>query len=259
MISATHQCLFVHVPKTAGQSVELAFLQALGLHFGQRGQLLLRANDDPARGPERLAHLTAEEYVRCGHVTQDDFDRWFKFGFVRNPWDRLVSEYRYRGLEAKFDFSFFVQHRLKVDKRFNDPERHRMPQAEYLLDASGRPLVDFIGRFENLAADFSTICQRVGLPDTGLPRRNVSGHGASQGGGALRGPDGQKLKPGMARALAKRAAAAAQRGAAAPGPAHPTTPPPPARHYTEYYTPETRDAVARFYARDVEHFGYTFG
>ena len=31
------------------------------------------------------------------------------------------------------------------------------------------------------------------------------------------------------------------------------------RPYTDYYTPETRDLVARHWAQEIELFGYTFG
>lgn len=62
MISHEHKTVFIHVPKVAGQSVELAFLRQLGMTWEERAPLVLRHNPDPAKGPERLAHLLAREY-----------------------------------------------------------------------------------------------------------------------------------------------------------------------------------------------------
>ena len=61
MISHRHQCVFVHVPKTAGISIEHVFLAQYGLTWDERAPLLLRFNPDPALGPERLGHLTATD------------------------------------------------------------------------------------------------------------------------------------------------------------------------------------------------------
>jgi len=63
LISHHDKCLFVHVPKCAGQSVEMFFLDRIGLDWERRAPLLLRPNDVPALGPPRLAHLKAAEYV----------------------------------------------------------------------------------------------------------------------------------------------------------------------------------------------------
>lgn len=91
MISSKHKCIFIHVPKTAGQSIEQLFLKENNLTWEGRSPLLLKPNNDPAIGPERLAHLYANEYVKFNHISQADFDEFYKFSFVRNPFDRLVS------------------------------------------------------------------------------------------------------------------------------------------------------------------------
>ena len=95
MICHDFRTIFVHVPKTAGQSVEMVFLNKLNLTWEQRAPLLLRPNSDPAKGPPRLAHLYASEYVSCGHISDEDFARYFKFSVVRNPWARAVSVYKF--------------------------------------------------------------------------------------------------------------------------------------------------------------------
>ena len=94
MLDRKHNTIFVHVPKAAGQSVEKVFIERNGLTWSKRGPLLLRENDDPSVGPERLAHLTAAEYYELGHVTREEFDRMYKFAFVRKEMYRSLCHSR---------------------------------------------------------------------------------------------------------------------------------------------------------------------
>jgi hypothetical protein len=48
-------------------------------------------------------------------------------------------------------------------------------QVDYLTDASGRLMVDFVGRFENLAEDFRFVAQKLGV-NSPLPHVNRSSH-----------------------------------------------------------------------------------
>ena len=68
MITHQFKCVFVHIPKTAGQSVEHFFLNLHQLTWQEKERLLLVKNTDPNKGPERLAHMTAAEYVQCGNT-----------------------------------------------------------------------------------------------------------------------------------------------------------------------------------------------
>ena len=79
MICREYQCLFVHVPKTAGQSVEQFFMDRMGLDWdNDRAQVLLGDNPDRTRGTQKLAHLSADEYVRCGFLTRAEFEGAYK-------------------------------------------------------------------------------------------------------------------------------------------------------------------------------------
>jgi hypothetical protein len=224
VISHRHRCIFVHVPRTAGQSIERFFLGLHGLDWENRAPLLLRRNDDPTRGPQRLAHLFAAEYVACGHLGETEFDRYFKFAFVRNPWDRLVSEYLYRGGRRLGSFRSFVTAGAQPADPHLDAWRHLAPQVRYLYDPAGRLRVDFVGRFERLHDDFARVCARLGLPDASLPHAN-----AAAGNGRAR----WRRVPGRAA--------------------------PPPDKYTRHYDSRLRDLVAERYAEDVETFGYAFG
>jgi hypothetical protein len=180
MLCHHDKCIFVHIPKTAGQSIEHVFLDRVGLTWETRAPLLLRPNDQPRLGPPRLAHLKAREYVACKYVTPEQFAGYFKFAFARNPWDRVASMYRDLRYEGRCEFKRFVLRELP------DVLSERLPywvgpQAEFVTDASGSVIVDFIGRFEALQADFDRVCARLGIPPRRLPHVNRSPRGRSGG------------------------------------------------------------------------------
>ena len=173
MICRDHQCIFVHIPKAAGQSIEQFFLRLVRLSWQTRASLLLRFNPDPKLGPRRLAHLTASEYISCGHISEPEFNSFFKFSFVRNPWDRLVSEYEFRRRRLECDFKAFLFECFPAPGP-SDAYRHVLPQYRFLFDENGRQLVDFIGRFEKLRADFQVVLRKLGISEGAgdLPHRN---------------------------------------------------------------------------------------
>lgn len=176
MLSHRYKCIFVHIPKTAGQSIEQFFLDRYKLPFTTRSLLLLRSNADPTVGPPRLAHLTALEYIKGSHVSREMFNTYFKFSFVRNPWSRMLSEYKYRkNCNMKWECWLKDVCSVKDTDRFDDKIRHIKPQYDFLFDQN-KQLVDFIGRFENLQQDFNIVCDRIGIERKKLPYRNRSKH-----------------------------------------------------------------------------------
>ncbi|MEM1111970.1 MAG: sulfotransferase family 2 domain-containing protein [Pseudomonadota bacterium] len=136
--------VFIHINKTGGSSIE----RALGIG---------------------LDHSTAQEKYR--QLGLRAWETKFRFTMVRNPWDKVVSHYHYRvktgqtGLgDGEVSFDEWL-HRCYVerDPTLYDQPRMFMAQRRWLVDENDRMLVEFIGRFENLAEDFSTICQRLGV------------------------------------------------------------------------------------------------
>lgn len=172
MISHHDKCLFVHVPKCAGQSIELFFLDRIGLDWERRAPLLLRPNDVPALGPPRLAHLKAHEYVANKWMTPVQFNEYFKFTVVRNPWDRIASFYRFLGYDRLSSFRGFVQRYLP--RQMEKKAWFLCPQADYLYGRDNELLVDFVGRFEMLAQDFAAACEHMGISGARLPHVNQS-------------------------------------------------------------------------------------
>ena len=53
---------------------------------------------------------------------------------------------------------------------------HFWPQSRWITDTAGKPLVDFLGRYENLQQDFAGVCRRLGVDCVELPRHNASRH-----------------------------------------------------------------------------------
>lgn len=195
--------IFVHIQKTGGNAVRTALGADI---FDIRKHLMAR----------ELREVYGETvWSSC-----------FKFSFVRNPWDRLVSWWsmidnaRKYVDEAKPPNSFFgyVLERAKsfedflqrCDDEIVDSDGRKSifrNQIDYLVDDTGAIVVDFVGRFELLQEGFDEISRRLDRAPLALSRTNSSEHAA----------------------------------------------------YTEYYTPAMADLVARRYARDIAQFGYRFG
>lgn len=227
MISEKYKCVFIHIPKAAGQSIENFFLNLHGLSWEQRAPLLLRFNPEPQKGPQRLAHLTMSEYLNYGYLDKHKFYNFFKFSFVRNPWARLVSEFNYREHHKKMSFKEFVIKGFPIKNNYSDVYRHIIPQYNFLYDDSGKCLVDFIGKFENLQKEFDVICSKLCIKDSKLPHINQSKQKSITKASAVTAPELKQLRK--------------------------------TQKYTEYYDDETKEIVERFYSKDIETFNYSFG
>ena len=186
------RCIFIHIPKSAGTSVAKSLFGELPYHY------------------------TAIQYrVIYGRRT---YNQYFKFAFVRNPWDRLYSGYSYlknggwneddrnwyiENLSHLGDFNEFVIDWL-TPQRLNSHMHFRL-QADFVCDRKQRPIIDYLGYFETLPGDFGHIAHKMGLA-VKLAHVNAS----------------------------KR------------------------KGYRDIYTPESIDKVKELYADDIELFGYNF-
>ena len=156
-----HQALFIHVPKSAGRSIV-------------RGLFDVKS----------VEHAPADWYQR---LDREKFERYFKFTFVRNPWDRAVSAYSYlknggsAASEDDLHWSRFVNQFDSFDDfvcqwmTAENIMRNALftPQTLFLQDEFGTLAMDFIGRFENLAEDFARVAERLNV-NASLPHINQS-------------------------------------------------------------------------------------
>lgn len=183
MISEKYNFIFFHVPKAAGSSISKALNESL------RNDVL--ANDKNNAFKKFLSqkgriwhnHATSEEVKE--YLGNELYQSYFKFCFVRNPFDRLVSLYHYT---KQKEVIIYKKNKLKLpkfSKQIIDAGSFEnwikagnlgSTQTKFLSDNKGEFLVDFVGRSENLQADFSYICGVLGIQNTILPQVNVSKH-----------------------------------------------------------------------------------
>ena len=164
-------------------------------------------------------HHSYEEKNINKQLTYDsEWDNYFQFSFVRNPYDRLLScffdktkkvindtwEIKCYKQYADVNFKDFVMGLSKYPWHHHD--RHLAPQTDLI----NLKTTHFIGRFENLANDFLYVAKVLDLEDHydffGLSKKNTTDH----------------------------------------------------KHYREYYDAEMVDKVRYIYNADFERFGYEF-
>ena len=170
MIDHTKKIIFVHIPKNAGESMEIC------LDGYKDIKKLSDVENDVV-----LQHLKAcELQERLGN---EIFNNYFKFTFVRNPFSKCLSEYYWEKnhLGESLDFNDWVKNRLgdlinQSENNIKMRQKHNLEQYKFIYDKLDNCLVDFIGRFENIQEDFDTVCEKIGIPRQKLPHKNKSKH-----------------------------------------------------------------------------------
>ena len=202
MISLKHKFIFVHIPKCAGCSLK----EHLKEH--SKDELI------------NSHHLTLQKIIKNFNIEAADY---YKFTFVRNPWNRILSLYSFwlnqtpSSIYYQWDYEQvdFIKSENISFRDFvklaasNDTVFHKKPHLNpYIGHFIKHPSsLDFIGKLENFQEDFNVVCERIGIPKQQPRWVNKSKH----------------------------------------------------KHYTEYYDDETIQIIAEKYAKDIEYFGYEFG
>lgn len=206
-VSDQHRLLFVHVQKTGGNTVRAVF----------------NAAAPDARNP--LGELPKHAHLGGILKAEPGLAEYEVFGFVRNPWSRMVSwwnmiqdakenaEAGNAGAVERLRTNRFMRLIATTYDTFDDfairgpGEFPRLgtPQIRYLATPGRR--ADFIGRTERLATDLPAAFARVGVVIDEVPQANAS---------SARPP------------------------------------------YQEFYSDASRRSVAAVYAEDITEFGYAF-
>jgi hypothetical protein len=180
ILSYSSSFLFLHIEKAAGSSMQQALRPIANVqqnsHLRRRLALLgpLNRMGGLYRAVQFGEHVTANDVRRC--LPADVYGSLYKFAFVRNPWDRLVSRYAHL-LRSKDRHRHNFISRLEKFEDFLQWEMRRdsANQYPYVTDAAGNQIVDFVGHYETLAVDFAKVCAQLKI-QVELPHVNVSEH-----------------------------------------------------------------------------------
>lgn len=145
--------VFIHINKTGGTSIA----KSIGMPIKR--------------------HLTAKEIIKI--IGKNKWEDAYKFAFVRNPWDKAVSHYKYRiktnqnnlGIQT-LDFNQWIKKtHVEKDPLFIGEQKMFLPQIEWLKDNNNKIVVDKIGYFESINEDFEEIAHAIGI-NIKLPHLN---------------------------------------------------------------------------------------
>lgn len=177
IISKEHRFIFVAIPKTGTHAVR----RALREHLGPDDLEQVRLFVDKAFPWSELARL------EHGHITltqirpflsEEDFGSFFKFAFVRNPFDRFVSFCAFM-LRESDAFERDPRGAMRHILFRAPPMRHILfqPQHYFVTNRDGEFLSDKVGRVEDMQRSYDEICERIGVATTPLQKTNFSRRG----------------------------------------------------------------------------------
>jgi len=203
--SKKYKGVFIHVPKTAGTTMNVVFSSDNDVIVPNTPFLTDIMNNMNTR-PLFTFQVSYVDYLK-EIFGEERYNSLFKFAFVRNPWDRYVSNWKYltrlrkrpisnntdpwanRGFSGSAGNVTFAEFVEQIDRIFDPDEKdlhsfrsgqwhhpgwnydmwHMADQSKFLLDSSGTMAVDFVGRYENLEKDYEYVCKQLGISPIDLP------------------------------------------------------------------------------------------
>lgn len=157
IVSSLHKFIFVAIPKTGTHAIRRALRQHMGPQdLEQVGLFVQRSLPVPELAALGHGHITLQQ-VRP-FMRPEDFDAFFKFAFVRNPFDRFVS---YCAFMTRTEGQFEKDPQAVMKRFVEVPPHHHIlfqPQHSFISGADGKLLADFL---------------RAGRANAGIVRRNL--------------------------------------------------------------------------------------
>jgi len=165
----------MHVQRTGSSSVNYS-LRKLGVWAepapGKLNKLLTRLPIRRSPGSARFRGHDSLPFVKR-RLAAEIFNSYIKAAFVRNPYSWLTSMYstykrgpnhrHHPTVAAMSGFPEYIDWEIKRNKRF---------QHIFLLDEHGELALDFVGRFDNLVADYRRLCDLIGVAAPELAHKN---------------------------------------------------------------------------------------
>ena len=164
MICLKNKFIFIHIPKCCGSSIEKTLAD---------DSCIFKSGTWPHNLKLKypLNHCTLDD-IEESKVLHPNFDKFYSFTFVRNPFDRLVSEYFYLKNRLKLSDDIKKELIYLAERSLNGVMgNHCVSQYKFINNK-----INFIGKFENLQQDFNIVCDKIGIPQQQLLHINKSKH-----------------------------------------------------------------------------------
>jgi len=177
IISHKHKFIFFKTRKTAGSSIQVALAKHCGSDDIVTGQYRDGIDDNSQSAGLNMDRFYTNhphpEIVPTKMFIEQNFgkevwDSYFKFGFIRNPYEIVVSRYFWerRGKGGTIEDCSIEDFKEFTKKELLEYEHDWLHPYIAIND---KIELDFIGKYETLQDDFKFICQKLNLPNTELP------------------------------------------------------------------------------------------
>lgn len=163
IVSREKKVLYWHIAKTGGSSIDF----------------LLKKNNLNDNVLDNV-NLTFEERKSYFRDVVDNWDDYYKFTFIRNKYDQLVSLYHYDRYASLQNCSFeeFIKNHINQKSSFY-PNYHYWIDQHFLTTINDINIFNFIGRFENYQNDLKKVCSDIGIPFENI-RKNLGTYNKSK-------------------------------------------------------------------------------
>lgn len=175
VLSHSKKFIFIHIYKVAGTSLSeaLAKYNIKSIYMFRPYRYLSRtySNILPNPYPRHISALDLKNTLK-----PELFESYFKFAFVRNPWDWQVSLYKFAQKKKNHHQRKHVLSLGSFDNYLKWSIENKITQQKDFIFEGDKNLMDFVGKMENLQQDFNTICDRIGIERVELKHLNKTNH-----------------------------------------------------------------------------------
>jgi len=157
IVSKKKKVLYLHIAKTGGSSIVR----------------LLQNNDmdDRVLSNKRGSYEDKVEYFT---EVAEHWDEYYKFTFIRNKFDLLISLYNYDrqlngrwSLDSEVSFDSFIRDHIGCENTFVQKiQYNKLLDQHYLTHYGDEPLFDFVGHFNRYNDDLNHVCEHLGIENT---------------------------------------------------------------------------------------------
>lgn len=171
--------VFIWVPKTAGTAVYKALNKTIGMQRRKQPRDFLSF---PGYGPITFGHVSYNDLICIGAVSEQYNKNALKFAFTRCPYDRAISLFSYlkqqKKIDGELEFESFLE--LVHLKRPPIGMHHAIglsqanPQMDWLTGIDGELLVNRLFKFEKMEVFEKFFTEQFGLSINMKEQKNQS-------------------------------------------------------------------------------------